>query len=543
MWNQVALALIIVATSIGSAWIALILLSLRFNRAARNLPARAEQPTLEQAIFLFDDEDLVDATQSARALLDAAPLGGNDWSRLSAFLAPRFENFSGAVARLVELGRIELTSRDTGAAGSPLRLIAEDVGGFARLTLINPDAEGQGVLVDGLCQRAMEDELERLRATIDRSPVLSWREDAQGAVIWANRAYILRSDALDAGDEALSWPLPRLFDITAAQLNSGASRRHGIGASGDKPAWFDVYSFTLDPDVLYFAVPADATVRAERALREFVQTLTKTFADLPIGLAIFDRQRQLQLFNPALIDLTQLSGSFLSGRPTLYALLDRLREARMMPEPKDYRSWRQQMTALEQAAAAGHHSETWSLPGGQTYRVTGRPHPDGAIAFLFEDITSEVSLTRRFRAELELGQEVLDAVEEAVAVFLPSGELVSSNAAYARFWGVDPGATLGRVTVLDSVRLWQENCKPSPIWADVRDFATQIGERAEWSADVERADGRRFACRFVPLSAGATLAGFTEIDRMQLPAPDARARSLVRDRVKDACETPQQAAV
>jgi hypothetical protein len=42
---------------------------------------------------------------------------------------------------------------------------------------------------------------------------------------------------------------------------------------------------------------------------------------------------------------------------------------------------------LEEEAASGLFEETWSLPGGQTYRVIGRPHPNGALAFMFEDIS------------------------------------------------------------------------------------------------------------------------------------------------------------
>ena len=502
------LALIIAATSVGSAWVALLLISLRYERSRAPGLANFGHPTLEQAIFLFDNELLLDATQSARALLDATPAGDNDWARLSAFLAPRFEGFATALAGLAEAGRVELSARPRPEGEAALRLIAEDVSGLARLTLIDPEAEGRGVLVDGLSQSALEDELGQLRAVADHAPVLAWREDAAAAVIWANRAYMLRADALESEDGALVWPLPRLFETPAS---AGGPRRLCLGASGEKPGWYDVHRFALGDDALCFAVPADSAVRAERALRDFVQTLTKTFADLPIGLAIFDRQRQLQLFNPALIDLTQLGAEFLSARPTLYALLDRLREARMMPEPKDYRSWRQRMTALEQAAAAGHHVETWSLPGGQTYRVTGRPHPDGAVAFLFEDISSEVSLTRRFRADLELGQTVLDAMHEAVAVFLPSGDLATSNAAYARLWGVDPAATLGRVTLLDSVRVWQARAKTSAIWAEVREFGSRIDARAEWSKEVRLEDGQRLVCRFAPLPAGAMLAGFTPL--------------------------------
>jgi len=249
-------------------------------------------------------------------------------------------------------------------------------------------------------------------------------------------------------------------------------------------------------------------VRAETALREFVQTLTKTFAHLPIGLAIFDRQRQLALFNPALIDLTTLGPDFLSGRPTLFSFLDHLREARMIPEPKDYRSWRQQMTELEKAASTGHYQETWTLPSGLTYQVTGRPHPDGAVALLIEDISAEVSLTRRFRSDLELGQAVVDSLTEAIAVFSPAGVLVMSNAAYARMWGTDPATTLGEVGATESMRLWQSGSLPNPIWADARDFISSIGPRADWTGEAVLQSGQRIACRFQAIAGGATLAGF-----------------------------------
>lgn len=504
------LAVIIVTTSVASAVIALMILSSLAERRERNVAAVTRNEVLEQTVFLFDDEDLVDATAAARVLLDATPIASTDWARLAAFLIPRFENLAHTMGRLADEGRIELTARLAVGEHAPLRLIAENINGLARITLIDPDAEGHGVLVDALSQRALEDELHLLRSTVDRAPILAWRESADGSVTWANRAYILRSGALDNADEALTWPLPRIF----AQSPSGTGttpRRMKVDAADNRTFWYDCHSQHLEDGALHFAIPADNTVKAERSLRDFVQTLTKTFADLPIGLAIFDRQRQLQLFNPALIDLLGLGAEFLTVRPTLYAFLDRLRETRVMPEPKDYRSWRQQMTALEQAAAAGHHSEVWSLPSGQTYRVTGRPHPDGAVAFLFEDISSEVSLTRRFRAELELGSEVLDTLEEAVAVFQSSGDLVMSNAAYAKIWGVDPSETLGQTSIMDTVRDWNRQCEPTDVFNRAREFTTQINSRESWSQVVTRADGLTLKCRLVPMTGGATLIGFTPV--------------------------------
>jgi len=511
-------ALLIVATSVGSALLALIVLGAVAARKSKGTMQLATLPVLEQTVFLFDDQDLIDATAPARALLDVSPMAASDWARLTAFIAPRFDNFQDAMQNLAELGRIELLSKPEDGRQTAIRLIAEEVKGLARITLIDPEAEGRGVLVDGLSQRALEDELDLLRVTLDRNPALVWRQDETGAVTWANRAYVMRSGAFSETDEALVWPLPKLFHLDENARISGP-RRVRLDEGHEKCSWFDCHSYPLERGSLHFALPADATVRAEKALRDFVQTLTKTFADLPIGLAIFDRQRQLQLFNPALIDLTQLGPDFLSKRPTLYAFLDRLREARMMPEPKDYRSWRLKMTELEQAAAAGFHSETWMLPSGQTYRVTGRPHPDGAVAFLFEDISSEVSLTRRFRAELEQGQEVLDLLTEAVAVFQPSGHMTATNAAYDRLWNVEASTTLGRTTILEAVRLWQGQCEASDIWPMVRGFNNRIGQRNLFEAEIRRArDGEKIQCRFVPMSGGAMMACFTPNNRALVEA-------------------------
>lgn len=65
----------------------------------------------------------------------------------------------------------------------------------------------------------------------------------------------------------------------------------------------------------------------------------------------------------------------------------------MLPEPEDYKAWRVEFAVLEKAAASGQYEETQALLNGQTYRVTGRPHPDGTVAFLMEDICAEMSLT------------------------------------------------------------------------------------------------------------------------------------------------------
>ena len=495
--------------ALAAVALALVLIWTISRRHGRNPGKPALDRNLESIVFLFRNKVLVDATGPARALLSVVP-GDDDWMRLTNWLSMRMPESVTALADLGRLPRLELSEA---TAESSLRLLAEDLGnGALRLTLSDLAAENAGIMVDSLSHSAMEHELEILRSTMDHSPMLAWRQDRQGHVTWANSAYLhLVEDRL--GGETL-WPMPQLIDLTNLPARGGAkgaARRVQL-EQGDQSRWYDCYLHEIADQTVARALPADAAVRAERSLREFVQTLTKTFADLPIGLAIFDRDRNLQLFNPALIDLTGLATGFLTARPTLYAFLDRLREARMVPEPKDYRSWRNQMNSLEAAASSGHHVEIWSLPGGQTYRVTGRPHPDGAIAFLFDDITSEISLTRKFRADLSLGAEVLDAIEDAVAVFGANGDLLTSNRHYAELWG----QTM-RTTLDDHIAGWTQLCGQSPgLSALCRMLNAALPDKPVRGAMAGPAGGL-LSWGLRPLSGGRLLLSFSA----PVPAPSA----------------------
>ncbi|MFI0396384.1 PAS-domain containing protein [Paracoccus jiaweipingae] len=429
-----------------------LLLMRRFDPAAHGGTQDLHKP-LHPIVFLFRDNTLVDATAPARALLADLP-GGSDWARLSAWLAQRFGTDappSGSQAELVS----------TGDTATHLRV--EDLGGgLRRLTICDPANTEAGLVVDPLAHSAQMHEIALLRRSVDASPMLAWRQGGDG-ITWANAAYLKLAEA-QTGEPTL-WPLPALFDLPADMV-AGQPFRMPLQVGPDQ-LWFDCTASADGDQVMVCALPADKTVRAERSLREFVQTLTKTFADLPIGLAIFDRERRLQLFNPALIDLTGLPTGFLIARPTLHALLDRLRDARMVPEPKDYRSWQNQISNLEAAAASGHHVETWNLPGGQTYRVTGRPHPDGAVAFLIEDITSEISMTRQFRSELSMGSQLFDALDDALAVFGSDGQMLMCNRAYRHLWQCD------REALGPALDRWRGAHDPADI-APLHDALTEV---------------------------------------------------------------------
>ncbi|SMR82570.1 PAS fold [Aliiroseovarius halocynthiae] len=501
-----AVALVLTALTISIA--ALYILALLDPARDRKLGSQTAREK-DSVVFLFDDQVLTDTTPAGREILDALPRdrSGSDWLHLSQILDARFPNLTEQVGDLAELGTLSIPSADNAH-----QIDAEWRDGLARIELKSIHTNETAPIVDRMSFDAMRYELDGLRATAQHVPVMIWREDDNGKITWANKSYLDHAIDPNAPDGVASWPPQKLFDRPRLEdvKNLETPRRVAVQLPADgKRHWFELYDAPLGDETLLTAIPVDRVVTAEKSRAEFVTTLTKTFAHLPIGLAIFDRKRQLSLFNPALTDILAMSASFLVGQPTLFTFLDRLREKRMMPEPKDYVSWRQQMADLESAAVNGTYEETWSLPTGQTYRVTGRPHPDGAVAFLFEDITSEISLTRRFRRELEMGQSALDCIEDAIAIFSPGGVLSMSNAAYTKLWGNDPSTTLEDINLGDAIRTWRGTAGDTPVWRMLKEFVAAHGERQTWTDRIALLDGRQIDCQFVPMVRGATMARFS----------------------------------
>lgn len=278
---------------------------------------------------------------------------------------------------------------------------------------------------------------------------------------------------------------------------------HRIDVPGhDKPIWYDVTGVKRGTEAIYFAIDASAVVFAQDAQKTFVQTLTKTFAQLSVGLAIFDADRRLVLFNPALVDLTGLPAHFLIGRPALFSFLDRLCDQNMIPEPKDYSSWRGQMVALESAAAEGNYDETWLLPNGQTFRVTGKPHPNGAIAFLMEDISDEISLTHKFRSQIDKIAAVIDNLTAAVSVFSSSGSLIMANRAYRDLWGTDVDGSIASWDFSDEMTSWKSASAPSPVWMKLTDTLKRGGTDKPWQGTVWLDSYMELTCQYAPLPNG-----------------------------------------
>ena len=195
-------------------------------------------------------------------------------------------------------------------------------------------------------------------------------------------------------------------------------------------------------------------------LRDFVQTLSKTFAQMPPSASPSSNKRReadavtTPRSSPSRCFQPQVP---LAAGPASRPFSTRCATASRMPEPKNYRGWPDQIArwnrmprpAPTRGALDPCPTVTVSVP-------SGRPHPDGAVAFMFENITSEMSLTRKFRGDLDLYRSALDeSALRAGGVFGRGAAGAGQQRACVALGGGVPAADAGDLSLTEAIRGWQ----------------------------------------------------------------------------------------
>ncbi len=446
--------------------------------------------------ILVHNQSIVDS--SADLALFTAPGGApiQSWSDLGIIFGWRFSDWP----RTPPASAVELCAKDS---SDPARLVLDPGKRVTRVTLHDRDETVGSRHSRLLAERRNA----RLMACIDTCPDPMWETDPSGARAWENKAY---------RDLRLGPETEETFQkLTAASLRSEKpAQRFAVDHAG-RHMWFD-FSAQFDGHSTFHHVrDVSVEVAAESARLSFVQSLSRTFAYLSTGLAVFDKDRQLVLFNPALVDLTGLNVEFLSSRPDLASFFDRLRDLHMVPEPKNYNNWRERISRIVETSREAGYAETWNLTDGVTFRVTGRPHPEGAVAFLFDDISSEILQSRRFRAELDLSQSALDALPDAIVLLSPGGNLAMANDAFRDLWDHDPEASLVAEDMQATLDTLAARCRPTPVWDRIVEAVQNSARKVYWQGPIQTLEGQRLTCTVTPLEQGNVMVRFSEVQQSQ----------------------------
>lgn len=444
--------------------------------------------------FLFNGDRLIDCDCRITAIPDVNGAEIENWSDLRDWFGGRF-------------GTLPSSLHDT-AQDEPRIFAAASADDRSTLTISARKGAKRVTFYDPCVQNAADRHHTQRMAQVlcpmlEHVPCAIAVINTDGTVGWRNQLFTNFFEA----------HIPRLLQTLRS---SETKNRICLPGVGDKPdRHVELTCLHLDGARVLYIADISEVARAEKVRQEFIQTLTKTFANLTTGLAVFDRHRRLALFNPALLDLTGLPAVFLSGQPPLALFFDRLRDCKMLPEPRNYGDWREQINDMIDSAADGRYEEDWYLASGLTYRVTGRPHPDGAIAFLFEDISDEVAMTRQIRTQLDVRQAALDTLDRAIAVIGADHAIVLCNQPCSDLLGIDPDGSFANMSLDDFMSACRSQLSQDPFWETVE---RAVLDRHELEHVFQAPNGGLYQCQVAPIP-GKKMKISIMPQKMHLPKP------------------------
>jgi signal transduction histidine kinase len=361
--------------------------------------------------------------------------------------------------------------------------------------------------------KSLLEETETLGAFAAALPWPVWARRRDGTLAFANAAYAQATEAASVAD-AVERNLELLDssdrqDMTQAlATTTGFNARLPIVIRGQR-RMFDVRALNVSGGSAGVAVDASEAAALSTALARMADAHRRTLDQLSSGVAVFDGQRRLAFYNDSYRRLWGLEPAFLDNHPDDSSVLDRLRAARKIPEPPDFRQWKAKLHEAYRAVEAA--KDIWYLPDGRALSVVTTPNPEGGVTYLFDDVTESLTLARQFDGLIRVQRETLDNLAEAVAVFGSNGRARLFNPAFVRMWKLSPEA-MKEEPHIETVETW---CRPlfddATIWLTIRDAITRIDDRSPVPLKLERKDGSVLDCMSMPLPDGATMLTFQDV--------------------------------
>lgn len=341
-----------------------------------------------------------------------------------------------------------------------------------------------------------------------------WRRGKDLKLTWVNEAYakavevpspdqvVEQGSELDRGEAALA---------RAAAEKSAAAHERKYVVIGGKRRSLDITEAPLTEGLAGFALDATAEDNAVQEMMSHISAHADTLNKLATAVAIFGPDQRLRFFNQAYAKLWGLDEDWLDQKPSDGEILDRLRDQRRLPEQTDYQAWRKQRLA-KYTEVSELPEEVWHLPDGRTLRMVAQPHPFGGLLYMFEDVSSLVTLEGKLNRLINVQKGTLDNLYEGVALFGSDGRLKLHNPAFVRIWHL-AARNLDQAPHFDQVASW---CSilfgDLDDWRAIRQNITEFsGERRSLQGRQARADGSVIQYVVIPLAEGDTLLSFIDI--------------------------------
>jgi len=397
---------------------------------------------------------------------------------------------------------------------------------------------------------ALEREADRLRAAFDAltalieaAPMPMWYRGPDLRLLMVNTAYVHAVEGRDAEDvvsrgvelvdgAGLGGPLANAAIARDTQEPQSAAMPATIAGARRMLRLHDVPLPT--GGIAGFAVDIEELERARGGLKRFAEAQRAMLDRMSAGVAQFGSDRSLVFCNQPFRRLFAMKNEWLADRPEFDRVLERMREARKLPDVRDFPHWKAERREWFTAPEAVE--ESWSI-GTTHLRVVAQPLPEGGLLLIFEDQTQQLELQREHGEMQQVRTATLDSLAEAVAVF-GKGRLQLWNRKFRQVWGFEDGFLDGHpqiATIVKAAGGKLVNAARAEIIGDLIRLAAK--DRQQRGSSITFANGRHFDIAAVPLPDGnalVTMLDTTDRQRVERALRDRNEALEAADRVRTA---------
>lgn len=401
-------------------------------------------------------------------------------------------------------------------APAPVRLAGQNA-----ITIWFFDTTDMQAEIDRLTEEAdrMSRAFTTLTGLLEAAPFPMWHRGPDLRLAMVNTAYVEAVEA-DSAEDAVSrglelvdsdgGPTPMAAAAAARAKGEPTSRVVPATINGERRALRIVDVPLGDAGIAGYAIDVEEVERARQAFRRFAETQRDTLDRLSAAVAQFAGDRSLIFCNQPFQQIFGLKPEWVAERPDFDRLLDRMREARRLPETRDFPAWKAERRQWF-TSTGGAIEEAWVVPGGQHFRLVAQPLPDGGLLLILEDRTEQAQLASARDTLLRVRTATLDNLFEAIGVFEANGRLSTWNNRFREIWEFEDSFLVGhpRVDALaEAVAPKLSNPERAGLIRELVRSATV--DRKQRGGRVALKTGRHFEFAAVPLPDGAAL--FTMLD-------------------------------
>lgn len=396
-------------------------------------------------------------------------------------------------------------------------------GGAALVWLFDfSDSEGELVRLRDEAARARGD-FTALVSLIEAAPMPMWFRRPDGELQLVNSAYVTAvggesaQSVVAAGTELVEivdGVTPAQVARIAAQKGAPIQRIVSTTINAQRRA-MRVSDLPLGDDgVAGYAVDIEDLEEMSRSFRAFRDAQRALLDQLSAGVAQFDGRKRLSFANQPFQRLFMLDQKALQDPPVFERLLDAARDAKRVPEVRDFPAWRREKGAW--FASSESHEEAWTLSDGTHLRIVAQPLPDGGLLLIAEDRTEQLRLSAVRDTLLRTRTAMFDSLYESVAVFAPDGRVQLWNRRFAADWGLESDFLDTHPHVEALLKKIAPRLK-HPAEAEAVGSAVRAAalDRAQKGGRIALTDGRMLEYAGVPLPDGNGLLAVLDITDSQ----------------------------